>query len=437
MALRGAVWRGNSARVKVLVVGSGAREHALAWKLAGDSGVTEVICAPGNAGTGRVACNVACDPSDVAAVVALARREAVGLVVVGPEAPLVAGVVDALGDAGILAYGPSRAAARLEGSKAFSKELMARAGVPTAAFRTFDDADAASAYVREAARPLVVKADGLAAGKGVVVAADTAEALDAIDRFMRRRDLGDAGARVVIEECLRGPEVSYHVIADGERFVPLAPAQDHKRALDGDRGPNTGGMGAYSPPPMVTAAVRRALDERVVAPTLRAMRDAGAPFRGTLFVGAMIVDGAPSVLEYNVRFGDPECECIVTRWRGDLLPALVASARGDVSSITPSWDAPCSMCVVLAAPGYPGAYEKSIPIDGLDAAERVRGVTVFHAGTAVRDGRLVSTGGRVLTVTAVGASIDDAAARAYEAAGAIRMPGAHFRKDIGWQARTK
>lgn len=419
--------------MKVLVVGSGGREHALAWRLQRDG--AEVHVAPGNGGTGAVATNHAVSATDVDAQVALAKELAVDLVVVGPEAPLVAGLVDALADAGIAAFGPTGEAARLEGSKIFSKELMDAAGVPTAGFRIFDDPDAAEAYCRDAGRPLVVKADGLAAGKGVIVAKTADEAVAGIDTIMREKAFGDAGARVLIEETLVGPEVSYHVLCSGEAYVPLAAAQDHKRLGDGDVGPNTGGMGAYSPPPMVTAEVEAAIRAQVVEPTLKAMVERGTPFRGVLFIGLMVVDGAPQVLEYNVRFGDPECEALMARFEGNLAETLLAAAKGELASVDPQWGAPASLCVVLASEGYPGSYPKGRAITGVDAANAFEGVTVFQAGTRMEGEHLVTAGGRVLTVTAVGASIDEAAARAYEAADAIHFEGRQLRRDIGWQAR--
>jgi phosphoribosylamine--glycine ligase len=320
--------------MRVLIVGGGAREHALAWRLSQDRGV-EVIGAPGTAGIAAIGRTVPVDPSDADQVVTLAKKESADLVVVGPEAPLVAGVVDALRDHGIEAFGPSREAAQLEGSKIFSKEFMDRHAIPTAGFAAFDDPDAATDYIERANRPLVVKADGLAAGKGVIVASNAAEAIAGVDRIMRDRAFGEAGDRVLIEECLVGEEVSYHVVSDGERFIPLAPAQDHKRAFDGDRGPNTGGMGAYSPPPVVTPAIERKILDRVVEPTLRGMAAEGRPFRGALFVGLMIVDGEPLVLEYNTRFGDPECQTLMTRWKGSVLPLIQGSARGDFGELTP------------------------------------------------------------------------------------------------------
>ncbi|MCA9534223.1 MAG: phosphoribosylamine--glycine ligase [Myxococcales bacterium] len=421
--------------MKVLVIGSGAREHALAWKLAQDEGV-DVVVAPGNAGMGAVAERRPLPKATPEAIVALATEVGAGFVVVGPEAPLVDGAIDALAAAGIEAFGPARFQAQLEGSKIFSKEFMARHGVPTAGFRVFDDADEAEAYVRAAGRPLVVKADGLAAGKGVTVAKDADEAADAVDRIMRQREFGGAGARVLIEECLVGEEVSFHVVSDGERYVPMAPAQDHKRAYDGDQGPNTGGMGAYSPPPVFTDEVRQKTLARVVEPTLAGMRAEGHPFRGALFVGLMIVDGEPLVLEYNTRFGDPECESMMMRWQGSILPLLQGSARGDVSAVEPVWEAPTSLCVVLASGGYPGAYETGKVIEGLEAAAAVEGVEVFHAGTAERDGQVVTHGGRVLTVTAVGDTLEQAAERAYRAADAITFDGKMLRRDIGWRARS-
>jgi phosphoribosylamine--glycine ligase len=419
--------------MKVLVVGSGGREHALAWRLNSDG--AEVHVAPGNGGTAAVATNHAVAATDVAAQVALARELSVDLVVVGPEAPLVAGLVDALADVGIAAFGPTAVAAQLEGSKIFSKQLMDAAGVPTAGFRVFDDADAAERYCREAGRPLVVKADGLAAGKGVIVAKDGDEAAAGIERIMRERAFGDAGARVLIEETLVGPEVSYHVLCSGTDYVPLAAAQDHKRLGDGDVGPNTGGMGAYSPPPMVTPEIEAAIRGRVVEPTLQMMTDRGTPFRGVLFIGLMIVDGAPQVLEYNVRFGDPECECLMARFEGNLAETLLAAAKGELASVDPQWGAPASLCVVLASEGYPGKYPKGRVITGVADAEALEGVTVFQAGTRQEGERLVTAGGRVLTVTATGATIEQAAERAYAGADRIHFEGHQLRRDIGHQAR--
>lgn len=422
--------------MRVLIVGGGAREHALGWRLSQEEGV-EVIGAPGNAGIAAIGRTVPVDPTDAAQVVALARQESADLVVVGPEAPLVAGVVDALRDDGIDAFGPDREAAQLEGSKIFSKEFMARHDIPTAGFAVFDDPDAATHYIEEAGRPLVVKADGLAAGKGVIVASDAAEAIAGVDKIMRERAFGDAGNRVLIEECLVGQEVSYHVVSDGKRFIPLAPAQDHKRAFDGDEGPNTGGMGAYSPPPVVDADVEKKILERVIEPTLKGMAAEGRPFRGALFVGLMIVDGEPMVLEYNTRFGDPECQTLMTRWKGSIMPLIRGSAQGDFGGLTPEWEAPASLCVVLASGGYPGSYEKGKVITGLVEAAEHPQVTVFHAGTALRGDDIVTSGGRVLSVTAIGQSVDEAAKYAYAAAEKIEFEGKQLRRDIGWRARSR
>ena len=422
--------------MKILVVGSGGREHALAWKIAESPLVREVVTAPGNPGTARVGRNVAVRADDLAGIVALATRERVDLVVVGPEAPLVAGLVDALADAGVLAFGPRASAARLEGSKAFSKHFMKRHAIPTAAFEAFTDPDAAEAYVRRAGRPLVVKADGLAAGKGVVVASSPDEASAAVRSIMRERAFGDAGGEVVIEERLVGEEISYHVVSDGSRYVALAAAQDHKRLRDRDEGPNTGGMGAYGPPPVLTAELEREVLTRVVEPTLAGMAADGAPFRGALFVGLMIVDGRPLVLEYNTRFGDPETEVMMARLGSDVVPLLAGSARGSLVGVDVRWDAPAAMTVVLASEGYPGSSPRGRVIEGLDDAELVHGARVFHAGTASEGGRVVTAGGRVLAVTASGDDVAQAAARAYDAVGRIRFDGMQYRRDIGWRARA-
>ncbi|HKU40316.1 MAG TPA: phosphoribosylamine--glycine ligase [Polyangiales bacterium] len=422
--------------MRVMVVGSGGREHALAARIARSPLTQALFCAPGNAGTAGIAQNLPVDAEDVAAVVELAREHAVDFVVVGPEAPLVAGLVDALDAAGILAFGPRAAAARLEGSKSFSKRFMRAHGVPTAEFEVFSDADRAAAFVRQSGEPWVVKADGLAAGKGVIVAADVAETIDAIHRMLREREFGAAGAEVVLERRLRGQEVSYHVLIDGQRFLPLAAAQDHKRLEAGDRGPNTGGMGAYSPPPIVTPALEQKILERVVEPTLRGLRADGIEFRGVLFIGLMI-DVEPSVLEYNVRFGDPECEVLMARFGGDVLPLLLATARGDLSGCEARWDTPSAMGVVIAAPGYPGSVRKGLPIGGLSRAAAVPGIEVLHAGTKLADGGVQSSGGRVLCVTGAGQDLDEVAARVYQAIGCIELEGAQFRSDIGHHARKR
>lgn len=423
--------------MKVMVVGSGAREHALAWALARSPKVRQVVCAPGNAGTAPFTETLAIKADQVDAVVDAAKSNHIDLVVVGPEAPLVAGLVDALEAAGIAAFGPRKEAAQLEGSKVFSKRFMAQYAIPTASFEVFREAEQARKYVRDLKRSVVVKADGLAAGKGVIVCKNSAEALDAVDRVMVRREFGAAGETAVVEECLVGEEVSYHVVTDGHRFVPLAASQDHKLLLDGDRGPNTGGMGAYSPPPIVTAELEQTVIERVVKPTLDGLRDRGITYRGALYCGLMIVQGEPFVLEYNVRFGDPETQALITRWQGDIVDLLMGSARGDLTGVKPAWEAPASVCVVLASEGYPGAYPKGREIRGVDRPSPEPGVEVFHAGTKRVDGKVVTDGGRVLSVTAYGSDIDHAADKAYRAIARIEFAGMQYRRDIGWRARKK
>jgi phosphoribosylamine--glycine ligase len=419
--------------VNVLLIGSGGREHALAWKLAQSPQLRRLYAAPGNPGIAEHATLVPLDIADHAAVAAFCRAEAIDLVVVGPEAPLVAGLVDDLGRAGIRAFGPTREAARLEGSKGYTKDLSAEAGIPTAAYRRFNDREAAKAYVRERGAPIVVKADGLAAGKGVTVAETVETALAAVDDCFAGA-FGAAGAEVVVEECLVGEEASFFALSDGETVVPLATAQDHKRAFDGDAGPNTGGMGAYSPAPVMTAAmVERTMDE-IIRPTVKAMAKRGAPFRGVLFAGLMVTAEGPKLIEYNVRFGDPECQVLMMRLESDLLELLTATAEGRLSGMSPAWSNEAALTVVMAAKGYPGAYEKGTPIAGIEQAEALPGVTVFHAGTALRDGQLVANGGRVLDVGARGATIKEAQARAYRAVEAIDWPGGFFRRDIGRRA---
>jgi phosphoribosylamine--glycine ligase len=413
---------------KVLVVGGGAREHALAAALARSG--ARVVVAPGNAGVHETA---PLQVEDAAAVFELATKTGADLVVVGPELPLTRGVVDALAARGILAFGPTKAAARLEGSKAFMKRFCARHHIPTSPFETFDEPNAAEAYVRGAARPLVVKADGLCAGKGVVVATTTDEALNAVASMMRRRAFGDAGATVVIEEVLPGEEASFHVVTDGERAIALAPAQDHKRVLDGDRGPNTGGMGAYAPAPIVTAEVYARVMREIVTPTLRGMAEEGAPFRGVLFVGLMIHQGVPRVLEFNVRFGDPETTVILPLVEGDVYVLLAAAARGDLSGVRAETKPGAALGVVMAAAGYPGTPKTGDLIHGLDAP-LVEGAFVLHAGTKRANGAVVTSGGRVLVVGAQGATLAAARRTAYDAVSRIHWDGEHHRADIGARA---
>jgi phosphoribosylamine--glycine ligase len=426
-------------RARVMVVGSGAREHALAAALAACD--HEVVTAPGNAGTESVGRNVPVLADDIAGLVELATRERVDLVVVGPELPLVLGLVDALEACGVRAFGPSRAAARLEGSKAFMKRFCERHGIPTAPFAIFDDADAAERHVRQAGGaqpstrpPLVVKADGLAGGKGVVVADTLDEACGAVDRIMRKRDLGDAGRLLVLEERLEGEEASFHVLCDGARAVELASAQDHKRVHDGDQGPNTGGMGAYAPAPIVSAEVRERVMTGIVEPTLSGMAAEGMPLRGVLFVGLMIERGVPHVLEYNVRFGDPEATVLVPMYDGDWFELLDAAARGDVSGVRAGTASGVAISVVMAAAGYPGKPRTGDRILGLDAP-LPSGAFVRHAGTArALDGSVVTHGGRVLAVGARASVLEQAARIAYDVVARIGWEGEHHRHDIGRRA---
>ncbi len=422
-------------RTDILVVGSGGREHALAWKLRQSPRCGRLLCAPGNAGIEGVADCVPVDAGDVAGLVALVERENVGLVVVGPEVPLAAGLVDELESRGRRAFGPRRDGALLEGSKAFAKELMREAGVPTADFAIVSRADEAHARIDAVGAPIVVKADGLAAGKGVYVCATAEEAHAAVDEIMGRRIFGEAGGRVVLEALLPGEEASFLALADGETVVPLASSQDHKRIGDGDTGPNTGGMGAYSPAPVVTPELEREVVETVLRPVVRTLRARGIDFRGVLYAGLMIDRGRPSVLEFNVRFGDPECQPLMMRMKSDLVDVLDAVIDGRLATTPIEWDPRAAACVVVAAPGYPGPIEKGAPIEGLDEAARDADAVVFHAGTA-RDasGRVVTAGGRVLGVTALGETIPGAVARAYATASRIRFPGMQMRRDIGHRA---
>jgi len=423
--------------MKVLVIGAGGREHALCWALRKSRTVSKLRCAPGNAGIARDAELVAIPPGAVDGLVEHAAEERYDLVVIGPEVPLVEGLADRLAQRGISAFGPSRAAARLEGSKAFSKEFMARHGIPTAAFRVFDAAGEAVAWLRssEARYPLVVKADGLAAGKGVVLCDGAEVAVGAVRTMMVERAFGDAGARIVIEEHLSGREASFFVLCDGRRFVDLAPCQDYKRAMDGDVGPNTGGMGTYSPSAYLDGAIRDAVLRDAVAPTIDGLAAEGTPYCGVLFVGLMLTADGPKVLEYNCRFGDPEAQVLLPRLQGDWAEVLAACASGNLRGVKLSWRADAAVCVVLASGGYPGEYTRGHEIAGLDDAERVEGTVVFHAGTARgADGRLRTAGGRVLGVTALGSDLRAARDRAYSAASRIRWSGMHHRTDIALDA---
>ena len=423
--------------MKVLVLGSGGREHALAWKIARSPLVTHVLAAPGSDAIARVAdCFAEVSADDAAAVVRLAAEHAVDLVVVGPEVPLAKGIADDLRAAGIAVFGPSAAAARLEGSKAHSKEFMARHEIPTAGFAVFDDLTAATRYVRSQGTACVVKADGLAAGKGVSVCATPEEAERALQEMMGDKRFGAAGERVVIEELLEGEEISYYAITDGEHIVTLAAAQDHKRALDGDQGENTGGMGAYSPAPVLRPEVEKRVLEDVVHPTIRGMAAEGTPYVGVLFVGLMIdPTGAPRVVEFNVRFGDPETQPLMMRLRSDLVPLLDGAARGRLEGVAPPVWEDSAVCIVLASGGYPREFRKGLPIEGLDEAAADTDVEIFHAGTKLGpDGHFLTAGGRVLGVTARGVAIEEAVQRAYAAADRIRFDGVHLRRDIAARA---
>ncbi|HEY1748202.1 MAG TPA: phosphoribosylamine--glycine ligase [Xanthobacteraceae bacterium] len=419
--------------MNILLLGSGGREHALAWKMTASPLTDRLFCAPGNAGIARDAECVALNLEDHAAVVAFCKSHSVDFVVVGPEGPLCAGIVDDLEAAGIRAFGPSRLAARLEGSKGFTKDLCQANGIPTASYARFRAASAAKDYVRARGAPIVVKADGLAAGKGVVVAESVGDAEDAIDAILGG-GLGEAGAELVVEEFLEGEEASFFALCDGETAVALASAQDHKRAFDGDKGPNTGGMGAYSPAPVVDDAMTQRVMSEIIAPTLRAMRAMDAPFKGVLYAGLMITAQGPKLIEYNVRFGDPECQVLMPRLMSDLVPALIASRDGVLKSIDLRWYPEAALTVVMAARGYPGPYAKGSVIGGLDEAAAVEGVEIFHAGTKA-DGRcILANGGRVLNVSALGKTLGEARERAYKAVARIRWPHGFCRHDIGWRA---
>ncbi len=419
---------------RVLIVGSGGREHALAWRISLDASRPELFTAPGNPGTATLGTNVALAASDVDGLVRWAVEHRPDLVVVGPEAPLCAGLVDALARHGIRAFGPGGEAARLEGSKQFAKDVMQKGGVPTAEAASFTDFNEARAYIRERGAPLVVKADGLAAGKGVTICTTPEQALAAVEDALVRGVFGPAGRRVLIEEFLDGEEASILALVDGERVVLLASAQDHKRIGDGDTGPNTGGMGAYSPAPVATPAVLDLVREQVFARTLAELRRRDIVFKGVLYAGIMLTAKGPKVLEFNVRFGDPETQAILARWDGDLLPALQACVDGTLTESLVRWKPGAAVCVVLAAGGYPGDYAKGDPITGLAEAGALPDVQVFHAGTAARDGQIVTAGGRVLGVTASGTSLAAAVARAYQAVDRIHFAGRQVRRDIAWRA---
>ena len=419
--------------MNILILGAGGREHALAWKIAGSPLTDKLYCAPGNAGIAREAECVALDITDHRAVIAFCQEKKIDFVVVGPEAPLCAGIADDLEAAGIKTFGPGKWAARLEGSKGFTKDLCKANAIPTAAYQRFKGAAAAKDYVRAQGAPIVVKADGLAAGKGVVVAGTVEEAEAAID-MMFGGGLGEPAWEIVIEDCMVGEEASFFALCDGETAIPLASAQDHKRVFDGDKGPNTGGMGAYSPAPIMTPEMNRRVMDEIILPTVRALKAMGAPYKGVLFAGLMITRQGPQLIEYNVRFGDPETQVLMLRLTSDLVPALLAARDGQLKHFDMRWSPDAALTVVMAAKGYPGAYDKGSEIRGLDEAAQVEGVEIFHAGTKADGARILSHGGRVLNVSARGKTVAEAQSRAYAAVDRIDWPEGFCRRDIGWQA---
>jgi len=420
--------------MKVLVVGGGGREHALVWKIRQSKKVRKVFCAPGNAGIGKMAECVNIKADKVDDLLNFARFEGVDLTVVGPEVSLTLGIVDLFEKEGKRIFGVSKAAAELEGSKVFSKELMRRYNIPSAEYKTFYSPKEAEDYIRMKGAPIVVKADGLAAGKGVIVATTTDEALEAVDLIMRRRAFGDAGNRVIVEECLKGEEASFMAFSDGETVVPMASSQDHKRVFDNDKGLNTGGMGAYSPAPVVTPELAERIMRDIMLPTVRGMKQEGRLYKGVLYAGIMVTDDGPKALEFNVRFGDPEAQPILMRLDSDLVDIMLAVSEGALVPEMVRWKPQAAVCVVAAAKGYPGSYEKGFPITGLEDAALLPDTVVFHAGTADRDDNVVTNGGRVLGVTALGADVAEAISRAYAAMGRLHFDGIHYRKDIGARA---
>lgn len=421
--------------MRVLVVGGGGREHALVWKLVRDSRASKVYSAPGNAGTAKTGENLPIEGTDIKALLEFARSNSVDFTVVGPEAPLALGIVDEFKSKGLKIFGPTMAAAQLECSKVFAKELMRKYGIPTAPYKVFDSSHKAKEYVEKAKMPVVVKSDGLAAGKGAIVCPDARSALESIESIMEERVFGESGKMIVVEEFLEGEEVTYMALSDGERIVPLAPSQDHKRLLDGDVGPNTGGMGSYSPAPILTPELSRLVEEEIVLAAVRAMAKEGKPYTGVIYAGLMMTADGPRVLEFNCRFGDPEAQAVLPRFDSDLLEALEACADCELKRLKPiKWAEDAAVCVVMSSAGYPGPYEKGKVIGGLAEAEKVEGVVVFHAGTCARGDQALTSGGRVLGVTAQGPTIAAARDRAYRAVKLISWGAEHYRTDIGLKA---
>jgi len=420
--------------MKILVVGGGGREHALVWKIAQSPLVTGIYCAPGNPGTAALAENLPIAVDQLDKLLAFAYENKIDLTVVGPEQPLSLGIVDLFESHGLKVFGPSQKAAYIEGSKAFSKDLMQKYHVPTAAYGVFTDQTEAEAFITSTGAPIVVKADGLAAGKGVIIAQTCQEAVAAVRDMLSGNAFGSAGSRVVIEEFLTGEEASFLVITDGKNVIPLASAQDHKAIFDNDLGPNTGGMGAYSPAPVVTASIHEKAMQQVIMPTVDGMAAEGRPYRGVLYAGLMVKDGEVKTLEFNARFGDPECQPLLMRMKSDIVPVLLAVANGDLGNSAIEWHDKAAVCVVMASEGYPGDYRKGDLISGLDRAAEVEDLYVFHAGTALKDGRCVTNGGRVLGVTALGSTVKEAIAAAYQGVSRITWPGVQSRTDIGKKA---
>ncbi|MFH1593464.1 MAG: phosphoribosylamine--glycine ligase [Candidatus Omnitrophota bacterium] len=420
--------------MNILVVGQGGREHALAWKLARSKRVDSLYCAPGNGGTSGLAKNIPIKADDIDGLADFCKKERIDLTVVGPETPLALGIVDRFNTEGLRIFGPSKAASQLEASKIFTKKLCKRKKIPTAWFETFEDAGKARDFIRLKGAPIVIKADGLAQGKGVIVAKTEKEACDAVDAILVEKRFGSSGDRLIVEECLEGEEASIIVISDGKNIVPLASSQDHKRALDGDKGPNTGGMGAYSPAPVVTEAIFETTIEKIIKPAIEGMQEAGTPLKGVLYAGIMVTGGGPKLLEFNVRFGDPETEAIIPRLKSDIVDLIEGSIDGSLENHKLKWDKRCCVSVVMASGGYPGKYEKGKEIKGLDEALSLEETTIFHAGTKKTGGKVVTDGGRVLNVVSLGSDIKEAIERAYKACGRIDFTNAYYRRDIGHRA---